>query len=105
MTTSIAGAFPDKQTREGALSTVSRAFVGTLNHACQTVLHPLEAIQLLCSSPQGPYEGSGGDDATQKAVEEEEDEKEEPGRLHQVQTYCKSHISSKQLTAAPTLAS
>ena len=72
LTTSIAGAFPDKQTREGALSTVSRVFVGGLNQACQTVLHPLEAIQLICSSPQAPYEGSGGDAATQKAAEEEE---------------------------------
>ncbi len=82
LTTSLAGAFPDREAREGALSSVSRAFVGSLHHACQAVLHPLESIQLLAGPQQDPWEAPVGDGAAQMATEEEEDE--EPGRLHQV---------------------
>ena len=82
LTTSLAGAFPDREAREGALSSVSRAFVGGLHHACQAVLHPLESIQLLAGPQQDPWDSFAGDGAAQKATEEEDDE--EPGRLHQV---------------------
>ncbi|DBA92139.1 hypothetical protein WJX77_008470 [Trebouxia sp. C0004] len=81
LTTSLAGAFPDREAREGALSSVSRAFVGSLHHACQAVLHPLESIQLLAGPQQDPWEAPAGDGSAQKATEEEDEE--EPGRLHQ----------------------
>ena len=82
LTTSLAGAFPDREAREGALSSVSRVLVGSLQNACQAVLHPLESIQLLSGPQQDPCEAPAGEAAAQKAAEEEDDE--EPGRLHQV---------------------
>ena len=98
LTTSLAGAFPDREAREGALSSVSRAFVGGLHHACQAVLHPLESIQLLAGPQQDPWEAPVGDGAAQKATEEEEEDDEEPGRLHQVM--CPSPLLASFLERA-----
>ena len=92
LTTSLAGAFPDREAREGALSSMSRAFVGGLHHACQAVLHPLESIQLLAGPQQDPWEAPVGDGAAQKATEEEDDE--EPGRLHQVRMHPSPVVAS-----------
>lgn len=59
--------------------------MGSLQNACQAVLHPLESIQLLSGPQQDPCEAPLAEGAAHKAAEEEDDE--EPGRLHQV-WYC-----------------
>ena len=56
--------------------------MGSLQNACQAVLHPLESIQLLSGPQQDPCEAPLAEGAAHKAAEEEDDE--EPGRLHQV---------------------
>lgn len=60
---------------------MSGAFLGGLHHACQAVLHPLESFQSLSGPRHDPWDAPVGD-SVQKAAEEEDEE--EPGRLHQV---------------------
>lgn len=83
LTTSLAGAFPDSKARQGALSSVSGAFLGGLHHACQAVLHPLESFQSLSGPRHDPLEApSLGRESAQKVAEQEDEE--EPRRSHQV---------------------
>ena len=83
LTTSLTGAFPDSEARQGALSSVSGAFLGGLHHACQAVLHPLESCQSLSGPQHNPLEAPSLDgDSAQQAAEQEDEE--EPRRAHQV---------------------
>ncbi|KAL3156916.1 hypothetical protein ABBQ38_001178 [Trebouxia sp. C0009 RCD-2024] len=82
LTTSLAGAFPDSQARQGALSSVSGAVMGGLHHACQAVLHPLESFQSFSGPRHDPLDPPPhGGESAQKAAEQEDEE--EPRRMHQ----------------------